>query len=161
MPEIRPYLRKKMTIAIGADHAGFELKNEVAVWLQEMGHEVLDCGTYSADSVDYADFARAVGEAVLNGRAKLGVLACGTGQGVAMAANKMRGVRCALCNDPYSARLTREHNDANVLAMGGRVIGLGLARDVLEQFLGTEFSSEARHQRRIDKMMALEITAPN
>ena len=150
-----------MKIAVGADHAGFPLKKEVVEWVRELGHEVLDCGTNSADSVDYSDFARAVGEAVLAGNADLGVLVCGTGQGVAMAANKMRGVRCALCNDPYSARLTREHNDANVLAMGGRVIGPGLARDVLEQFLGTTFSTESRHQRRIDKMMALEATSPS
>jgi ribose 5-phosphate isomerase B len=97
----------------------------------------------------------------LQKRAELGVLVCGTGQGVAMAANKMRGVRCALCNDPYSARLTREHNNANVLAMGARVIGPGMAREVLEQFLGTEFSSEERHQRRIDKMMELENSYPS
>ena len=150
-----------MKIAVGADHAGFPLKQDVLQWLGELGHDVLDCGTDGPASVDYSDFARAVGEAVRAGQAELGVLVCGTGQGVAMAANKMRGVRCALCNDPYSARLTREHNDANVLAMGARVIGPGLARDVLEQFLGTPFSSEARHQRRIDKMMELEATAPS
>lgn len=150
-----------MIIALGADHAGYTMKDEVAIWLRELGHEVIDCGTNSADSVDYSDFALRVGETVLQKRAELGVLVCGTGQGVAMAANKMRGVRCALCNDSYSARLTREHNNANVLAMGARVIGPGLAREVLEQFLGTQFSTEERHQRRIDKMMALENSYPS
>ena len=149
-----------MIIALGADHAGYGLKDEVAQWLRELGHEVIDCGTNSADSVDYSDFAHVVGTTVLQNRAELGVLVCGTGQGVAMAANKMRGVRCALCNDPYSARLTREHNNANVLAMGARVIGPGMAREVLEEFLGTAFSSEERHQRRIDKMMELENSFP-
>lgn len=150
-----------MTIAVGADHAGYTLKDEVATWLKELGHEVLDCGTNSAASVDYSDFAQAVAEAVLQGRAELGVLTCGTGLGVSMAANKIRGIRCALCNDPYSARMTREHNNANVLAMGARVIGAGVARDVLEAFLGTAFSSEVRHQRRVEKMMALENSLPS
>lgn len=150
-----------MTVAVGADHAGYLLKDEVASWLRELGHEVVDCGTNSADSVDYSDFARAVCEEVLGGRAELGVLCCGTGLGVSMAANKIRGIRCALCNDPYSAHMTRQHNDANVLAMGARVIGSGVARDVLEKFLGTSFSTDARHHRRVEKMMALENTLPS
>ena len=144
-----------MKIAVGADHAGFPLKKEVVEWVRELGHEVLDCGTNSADSVDYSDFARAVGEAVLAGNADLGVLVCGTGQGVAMAANKMRGVRCALCNDPYSARLTREHNNANVLALGARVTPPERALDIVRTFLKTAFEG-GRHERRISKIAALE-----
>jgi len=149
-----------MTIAIGADHAGYLLKDEVSVWLKELGHRVLDCGTNSADSVDYSDFANAVAQAVLSGQAELGILTCGTGLGVSMAANKIRGIRCALCNDPYSARMTREHNNANILAIA-RVIGSGVARDVMEEFLGTTFSQDARHHRRVDKMMALENSLPS
>lgn len=145
-----------MIIAIGSDHAGFEMKEELAVWLKELGHEPLDCGTYSLDSVDYSDYAVAVADSINNGKAGLGILICGTGQGSAMAANKIRGIRAALCNDPFSARLTREHNDANVLVMGSRVIGFGLARDCVEAFLGTPFSEGERHKRRIEKMMLLE-----
>ena len=144
-----------MKIAIGADHAGFEMKRDALSWLHEMGHEVHDCGTHSCDSVDYSDFALAVGRAVVAGEAELGVLVCGTGQGVGMAANKIPGIRAAICSDTYSARLTREHNDANVLTLGARVVGAGLARDILEAFLATPFSHGERHQRRIDKMMAL------
>jgi len=147
-----------MIIAIGSDHAGFEMKGQLAQWLQELGHESIDCGTYSGDSVDYSDFAVAVGEAINGGTAQLGILMCGTGQGSAMAANKIKGIRAALCNDPYSARLTREHNNANVLVMGSRVIGPGLARDCVEAFLDTPFSHGERHQRRIEKLMLLEQT---
>ncbi|HEX8833183.1 MAG TPA: ribose 5-phosphate isomerase B [Abditibacteriaceae bacterium] len=147
-----------MKIAIGSDHAGFEMKGLLATWLREMGHEPLDCGTFSADSVDYTEFAQAVGDAINTQKTELGILICGTGQGSAMAANKIRGIRAALCNDPYSSRLTREHNNANVLVMGSRVIGPGLAREVVEAFLGTPFSQAERHQRRIDKLMLLEQT---
>ena len=149
-----------MKIAIGADHAGFEMKRDAVDWLREMGHEVLDCGTDSTASVDYSDFALAVGRAVVAGEAELGVLVCGTGQGVGMAANKIAGIRAAICSDTYSARLTREHNDANVLTLGARVVGAGLARDILEAFLATPFSHGERHQRRIDKMMVLGSNAP-
>jgi len=147
-----------MMIAIGSDHAGFEMKGWLAQWLQELGHEFIDCGTHSSESVDYSDFAVAVGEAINNSNAQLGILICGTGQGSAMAANKIKGIRAALCNDPYSAHLTREHNNANVLVMGSRVIGPGLARDCVEAFLGTPFSNGERHQRRIEKLMLLEQT---
>ena len=150
-----------MTIAVGADHAGYTLKDEIVLWLKELGHEVIDCGTNSAASVDYSDFAKAVADAVLAGKAELGVLTCGTGLGVSMAANKIRGIRCALCNDSYSARMTREHNDANILAMGARVVGSGVARDILEGFLGTPFSTEPRHRLRVEKMMALENSLPS
>ncbi len=145
-----------MIVAIGSDHAGFEMKDQLAQWLLEMGHQALDCGTNSEASVDYSDFAVAVGAAICENRAELGILMCGTGQGSAMAANKIKGIRAALCNDPYSARLTREHNNANVLVMGSRVIGPGLARDCVEEFLKTPFSHGERHQRRLDKMTLLE-----
>lgn len=147
-----------MKVAIGSDHAGFEMKGEVAQWLVEGGNEVTDCGTNSSASVDYSDFAVAVAKEILEGRCELGILLCGTGQGSAMAANKIRGIRAALCNDPYSARLTREHNNANVLVLGSRVIGSGIARDCTEAFLKTPFSHGERHARRIAKMTLLEQT---
>jgi ribose 5-phosphate isomerase B len=149
-----------MIIAIGSDHAGFEMKGELAEWLQEIGHQSLNCGTDGPESVDYTDFAAAVGAAVNEGRAELGILICGTGQGSAMTANKIRGIRAALCNDSYSARLTREHNNANVLVMGARVVGSGVARDCVEAFLKTPFSNGERHQRRIEKMMLIEQSSP-
>jgi ribose 5-phosphate isomerase B len=147
-----------MIVAVGSDHAGYEMKSQLVQWLREMEHEPLDCGTHSLDSVDYSDFAVAVAAAINENRAALGILLCGTGQGSAMTANKIRGIRAALCNDPYSARLTREHNDANVLVMGSRVVGPGLARDCVEAFLSTPFSQNERHQRRIAKMSLLEQT---
>lgn len=147
-----------MKVAIGSDHAGYEMKSEMAKWLYEDDHEITDCGTHSLQSVDYSDFARAVSQEILEGRCALGILLCGTGQGSAMAANKIRGIRAALCNDPYSARLTREHNDANVLVLGARVIGLGVARDCTQAFLQTPFSRGERHERRIAKMTLLEQT---
>jgi ribose 5-phosphate isomerase B len=149
-----------MIIAIGSDHAGFEMKDEIGEWLRELGHEPLNCGTNGPESVDYTDFALAVGKAINEGRAELGILVCGTGQGSAMAANKISGIRAALCNDSYSARLTREHNNANVLVLGARVIGPGVARDSVEAFLRTPFSNGERHQRRIDKMMLIEQSSP-
>jgi ribose 5-phosphate isomerase B len=147
-----------MIVAVGSDHAGFKMKGELVEWLREMGHEPLDCGTGGEESVDYSDFAVKVGAAINEKRAELGILICGTGQGSAMAANKIRGIRAALCGDPYSARLTRQHNDANVLVMGERVIGPGVARDCVEAFLNTPFSNAERHRRRIDKMTILEQT---
>jgi ribose 5-phosphate isomerase B len=147
-----------MKIATGSDHAGFALKNELANWMREGGHAIIDCGTHSVEAVDYSDFAVAVAKEILEGRCELGLLLCGTGQGSAMAANKIRGIRAALCNDPYSARLTREHNDANVLVLGSRVIGSGVARDCVDAFLNTPFSHAERHSRRIAKMTLLEQT---
>lgn len=147
-----------MKVAVGSDHAGFGMKSAMISWLCEDGHEIVDCGTDSLSSVDYSDFAVAVARELLEGRCELGILLCGTGQGSAMAANKIRGIRAALCNDPYSARLTREHNDANVLVLGARVIGEGVARDCTSAFLGSMFSQDERHQRRIAKMSLLEQT---
>ena len=142
-------------ITVGCDHAAFELKKKVIAHLEERGIEVIDVGTDSAASCDYPVFARAVCKNVQNGITPLGILICGTGIGMSMAANKHRGIRAALCSDTYSARLTRNHNDANVICMGERVVGIGLALDIVEAFLTTEFEG-GRHARRVAKIAALE-----
>lgn len=140
-------------IAIGSDHAGYGLKSAVAGWLKEAGHEVLDLGTNGTDSVDYPDFGRAVGEAVASGRAEKGVVVCGSGIGISIAANRVKGARAALCMNGLMARLSRRHNDANILALGERLIGIETARDCLNEFLNTPFEG-GRHQRRVDKLSA-------
>ncbi|MEM1245423.1 MAG: ribose 5-phosphate isomerase B [Acidobacteriota bacterium] len=137
-----------MKIVIAADHAGFELKNALAEHMRSLGHEVEDLGTDSSQSVDYPDFARAVGERLTSGQAERGVLVCGTGLGMAMTANKMAGVRAASVSDTFSAKMCRAHNDANVLALGSRVVGLGLAKELVEAYLETDFEGE-RHARRV------------
>lgn len=144
-----------MRVAIGCDHAGVDLKHEVAKFLKEQGVEVTDFGTEGAESVDYPDFARKVAEAVRGGAADRGVLICGTGIGMSISANKVPGVRAALCHDVYSARLTREHNDANVLTMGARVIGAGLAVEITKAFFGADFAG-GRHARRVEKIAQIE-----
>lgn len=146
--------RPRMTgvpIAIACDHAGVELKSRLLEELQAMGYEVLDLGTSGAESVDYPDYADALAEAVAAGRAERGVLVCGTGIGIAMAANRHRAVRAAVCHNATAARLAREHNDANVLALGARLIGSEVAVDCLRTFLATEFAG-GRHARRVAKM---------
>jgi RpiB/LacA/LacB family sugar-phosphate isomerase len=145
-----------MRIVVGADHRGFELKDEIAAALKRDGHEVLDAGTNSADSVDYPDYARAVGEAIADGRAERGILVCGSGVGAGIAANKMRGVRAALCHDTYSARQGVEHDDMNVLCLGARVIGPELAMELVKAFLGARFKGEERLRRRLDKVAEME-----
>lgn len=144
-----------MKIAIGSDHGGYDLKEQVKTWLQEMGHEVEDFGCYSKESCDYPDFGAAAARAVASGQCEKGVVICTTGIGISMTANKVKGIRCALCGDPWSAEMTRRHNDANMLAMGAGVVGLQLARQILEAFLTHDFEG-GRHQRRVDKLMALE-----
>ena len=144
-----------MKIAIGSDHGGYDLKEQVKTWLQEMGHEVEDFGCYSKESCDYPDFGAAAARAVASGQCEKGVVICTTGIGISMTANKVKGIRCALCGDPWSAEMTRRHNDANMLAMGAGVVGLQLARQILEAFLTHDFVG-GRHQRRVDKLMALE-----
>ncbi len=139
------------TIALGADHAGVELKDALKSALAERGYEVLDLGTHSADSVDYPDFGHAVAAKVVSGEAKLGLLICGTGVGMSMSANRHHGVRAVVCSDTFSARLSRMHNDANVLCMGARVVGQGLALDILDAFLGAGFEG-GRHERRVAKI---------
>jgi len=140
-----------LKVALGADHGGYRLKEDVAAVLREMGVAYEDFGTFSTDPVDYPDFARAVAEAVVAGTCDRGILCCGTGIGVAIAANKVPGVRAALCHDVYSARMSREHNDANVLTMGGRVIGPGLAGEIVRTFLSAGFAG-GRHARRLAKI---------
>ena len=144
-----------MKIAIGSDHGGYDLKEQVKTWLQEMGHEVEDFGCHGKESCDYPDFGAAAARAVASGACEKGVVICTTGIGISITANKVRGVRCALCGDPWSAEMTRRHNDANMLAMGAGVVGPLLARQILEAFLTHDFEG-GRHQRRVDKMMALE-----
>ena len=145
-----------MKIAIGCDHGAFDLKNAVVKHLQGQGHEVCDFGTYSLDSCDYPDFAKAAAEAVASGECEKGIVLCTTGIGISIAANKVKGIRCALLSDPLSARMTREHNDTNMMAMGAGIVGKNLALEIVDTWIGTEFSGEAKHQRRIDKVMALE-----
>lgn len=145
----------KKIITVGCDHAAFELKKKVIAHLEEKGWSVIDVGTDSADSCDYPVFARAVCENVQNGVTDLGILICGTGIGMSMAANKFKGIRAAACSDTFSARLTRQHNNANVLCFGERVIGMGLACDLVDQFIETDFEG-GKHQRRVDMITAIE-----
>ena len=141
-------------IAIGSDHAGYELKQHL-IGLLEVDYEVIDLGTDSTESCDYPQFCAAVGRAVRDGEAEVGIVLGGSGQGEQLAANKVHGVRAALCNDLFTARLARAHNDANVLSMGARVVGVGLAEEILATFLATEFEG-GRHARRVAQVMAIE-----
>ena len=144
-----------MRIALGADHAGYQLKTQVAKFLADKGHEVLDLGTDSEVSVDYPGFCAAVGRAVSSGDADAGIVLGGSGQGEQIAANKVHGVRAALCLDEYTARLARRHNDANVLAMGGRIVASPFAEQIVEVFLGTDFEG-GRHERRVSQIAEIE-----
>jgi ribose 5-phosphate isomerase B len=143
------------TIALGADHAGYGLKEALKAWLINHGYQVLDLGTYSTESVDYPDYAGLVAESVADHKVERGLLICGTGLGMSMAANKVPGVRAALCADLYTARMSREHNDANVLVLGGRLMGTDMAADILEAWLGTDFAG-GRHARRVEKIADIE-----
>jgi len=145
-----------MKIAIGSDHGAFALKSKFIAHLEAKGHEVKDFGTYSLASCDYPDFSGAAAKAVAAGDCEKGIVLCTTGIGVSISANKVKGIRCALLSDVMSARMTREHNDTNMMAIGAAVVGEMLALEILDTWLGTEFSHDERHQRRIDKMMALE-----
>ena len=145
-----------MKVSIGCDHGALALKNKMVAHLVARGYDVKDCGTYTADSCDYPDFAAAAAKAVASGECEKGVVLCTTGIGVSITANKVPGIRCALLSDPWSAKMTRLHNDTNMMALGAGVVGENLALEIVDTWLGTEFSGEARHQRRIDKVMALE-----
>ena len=145
-----------MKIAIGCDHGAFALKNKMVSWLEGKGYEVRDFGTYTPDSCDYPEFAAAAARAVASGECEKGIVLCTTGIGVSISANKIDGIRCALLSDVWSAKMTRLHNDTNMMAMGAGVVGENLALEIADTWLGTEFSGEQRHQRRIDKVMALE-----
>ena len=147
-----------MKISIGSDHGAFAMKEHLKQYLTEQGHQVVDCGTYSTDSCDYADFAKAAAQLVASGKCDRGIVMCTTGIGISIAANKVRGIRCALCSEPYSAEMTRRHNDANMLAMGGALIGPNMADRIVDVFLNTEFEG-GRHARRVGKIMAIENEA--
>lgn len=148
-----------MKIAVACDHGAVEYKEIMKEMLIQQGHEVEDFGTNSLDSCDYPDFAYPCAKSVADGRNERGIVLCGTGIGVSITANKVDGVRCALCSEPVSAKLTREHNDSNVLAMGQRVIGVEMMKEIVNVWIHTPFSKDARHQRRIDKLMAIEKKA--
>ena len=145
-----------MKIAIGCDHGGINLKPVLTKYLKEKGVEFKDFGTFDTSSIDYNEFAEAVGGAVASGEYEKGILICGTGIGMSIVANKIKGVRCGHCHDVFSAKMTRLHNDANVLALGERVVGPGLFLEIVEAFLFTEFSFDERHARRVEKIKALE-----
>ena len=145
-----------MKIAIGCDHGAIDLKNKVVSHLEGKGYEVKDFGTYTKDSCDYPDFAAAAAKAVASGECEKGIVLCTTGIGVSITANKVDGIRCALLSDVWSAKMTRLHNDTNMMALGAGVVGENLALEIVDTWISTEFSGEARHQRRIDKVMALE-----
>lgn len=139
-------------IALGSDQAGYQLKQEIIKYLEEKGLEYKDYGSYSEESVDYPVYGKLVANAIVNGECEKGILICGTGIGISIAANKVKGIRAALCSDCFSAEATRQHNDANIVAMGARVVGPGLAVKIVDTFLNTPFSGVERHQRRIDML---------
>lgn len=141
-------------IAIGSDHGGFALKQEIKAYLEQNGFEYKDYGCYEEKSCDYPEIARAVAQGIVSGECEKGILICGTGIGISIAANKVPGIRCALCTDCFMAEMTRLHNDANIVALGGRVVGAGLATKIVDTFLHTEFSGDERHARRISKIEA-------
>ena len=142
-------------IAIGCDHGGFELKSIIIKYLEDNGYEYVDCGTYDENSIDYPDIAKVVCSKVQSGECDKGILVCGTGIGMNMCANKHKGIRAAQCHDTFSAKMTRIHNNANVLTMGGRVVGSELAKDIVKEFLTNEFEG-GRHEARVSKMMSIE-----
>jgi len=148
-----------MIVAVGCDHAGFPLKARVVSELEKAGHAVVDCGGFDATPSDYPDFARAVGEAVLAGKAERAILVCGSGVGASVAANKIPGIRAALCHDTFSARQGVEDDDLNVLCLGARIVGIELAADVIRAFMAARFSNAERHRRRVEKIRALERDA--
>jgi ribose 5-phosphate isomerase B len=146
---------KLLKIALGADHGGYELKNIIREYLSQKGFEVRDLGTDSAESVDYPLYGFNVGQAIIRKEADLGIVVCGTGIGISIAANKVKGIRAALCTNSYMARMAREHNNANILALGARVVGSGLALEIVDTFLSTAFSGD-RHSRRVDQIATFE-----
>jgi ribose 5-phosphate isomerase B len=145
-----------MKVAIAADHGGFPLKGRLAEALRDSGHEVVDLGTHSTEPVDYPDYARALGRAILDGQAERGVLICGSGAGAAIAANKMRGIRAALAHDTYTAHQMVEHDDVNVCCLGARVVGAELATEIVSAFLPARFTGEERHVRRLGNVQEME-----
>lgn len=152
----RQRLRKiYMKIGIGNDHAALEMKLQIKEFLEEMGHEVVDYGTHTEESCDYPVYGAKVAKAVASGEVEQGILICGTGVGISLAANKVKGIRCIVCSEPYSARLSKQHNNTNILAFGARVIGIEMAKMIVTEWLNAEFMG-GRHQKRVDMIMALE-----
>ena len=145
-----------MRVVLGSDHAGFELKQQILEYVQALGHEVLDVGTHDSSPVDYPDFAEALGMAIVEKRADRGILLCGSGVGSVISVNKIPGIRAGICHDCYAAHQGVEHDDMNVLVLGGRIIAIALARDLVKLFLEAKFSEEARHKRRLAKIKNLE-----
>lgn len=144
-----------MKIAIGNDHVAFELKNHITKYVEQKGHTVVNFGTDSTESCDYPVYGEKVARAVASGECDLGILICGTGIGISLAANKVKGIRAAVCSEPYSARLTRQHNNSNIIAFGARVVGQAMAEMIVDEFLNAEYEG-GRHQRRIDMISAIE-----
>ena len=144
-----------MTISMGCDHGGFELKEHIKAYLEQKGHTIVDCGTNSKESCDYPLFGHAAAEAVSSGQCEYGIVICTTGIGISIAANKVKGVRCALCSDPLAAEMTRRHNNANMLSMGAGMIGKNMAERIVDVFLSTQFEG-GRHQRRVDEITDIE-----
>lgn len=145
-----------MTIALASDHGGFAMKEEIKAWLRQTGRECKDFGTYTCDSCDYPVYAQKAARAVVSGECFCGLFFCGTGIGISIAANKVNGIRAAVCSDVFTARLTRQHNNANVLCIGGRVVGMDLAMAMIEEFLSCPFDGGERHRRRIDLIEEIE-----
>ena len=145
-----------MRIALSGDHAGYEMKRDLYAWLDARSHQILDLGTHSTAPVDYPDCAESVATAVRERRAERGIIVCGSGAGVSIAANKFPGIRAGVCHDTYSAHQAVEHDDMNVLCLGARVIGIALAQEIAAAFLGAQFSGEERHQRRLNKILSIE-----
>jgi len=148
-------------IALGSDHAGFSLKDDIATYIKGLGYEILDLGPHSAEPVDFPDYAEAVGHAILRGEAMRGILICGSGVGVSVAANKIPGIWAALCHDIYSAHQSVEHDDANVLALGAQVVGPAVAHELVRAFLEARFSGKENHRRRVEKIKAMEERFPD
>lgn len=144
-----------MKIGIGNDHAAVEMKQQIVAFLEELGHEVVNYGTDTNDSCDYPVYGEKVGRAVVNGDVECGILICGTGVGISIAANKVKGVRAVVCSEPYSAKLSKQHNNTNILAFGARVVGIELAKMIVEEWLNTEFEGD-RHQRRVSMISDIE-----
>ena len=144
-----------MKIGIGNDHAALEMKNQVMEYLEEKGYEVINYGTNTPESCNYPEFGEKVGRAVVSGEVDCGILICGTGVGISLAANKVKGVRAVVCSEPYSAKLSKQHNNTNILAFGARVVGSELAKMIIDEWLGAEFEG-GRHQTRVDMIMAIE-----
>jgi ribose 5-phosphate isomerase B len=147
-----------MRIAIANDHAGYPIKDEIINTLQELGHEVIDLGAFNQEPVDYPDFAEKTAKTILKGQAERGIIICGSGVGVCIAANKIKGIYAGVCHDTYSARQGVEHDNMNVLCLGARIIGVELAREIVKSFINSEFSKDERHQRRVGKIVELENT---